>query len=198
VVAADPSGQFYHGTFVNGRRTADWTEGAPRIRRGELVEAASPAEGPSRSKDEAAAKPTAAAQEKRQQPSVETTPPTAPVSRGKAPASEGAAPVSDSLRSLTLPPASLRTETAAAPLGASPATRSSPPTIEAGLNAVEVIELADAEARARGYNLDQYQRPQVQSSTDGDTWSALYEPKTGTSQRFTVTIDREKKAEIKK
>ena len=193
VVAAEPSGKLYHGTFVNGRRTSDWTEGAPRIRRGELVETASPAEGPSRTKDEAAATPKAAAREKRPQPSVETTPQTAP-------ASESAAPVSDSLRSLTAPPASLRTDAAAAPLAPTPQTaQSASDESGAGLNAAEVINLADAEARTRGYNLEEYQQPQAQHSTDADTWSVAYEPKTGAAKRFSVVVDQKtKKAEVSK
>ncbi|MFN2541241.1 MAG: hypothetical protein ABR514_03610 [Chthoniobacterales bacterium] len=193
VIAADPSGKFFHGTFANGRRSGDWTEGAPRVRRGELVEAAAPAEGPSRSKIETAATPTTTRQETDQPQMVETTAPAAPAG-GNTPQ------VSDSLRSLALPPASLRTDAAAASATTAPSgpEAGSATATDGGRNAAEVIELADAEARAGGYNLDQYQRPQVQYSTDGETWSVSYVPKTGTTKGFNVTIDRQKKAEVKK
>jgi hypothetical protein len=195
VVAADPNGKFYHGTFANGRRTGDWTAGAPRVRRGELVEAASPAEGPSRKKAEKAEPPPAATVEQARQPLVETIPPKASPTPG------GATHVNDSLQSLIAPPSSLRTEVAAESSPAPPAA-SSPEASSAtgaGLNAAEVIELTDAEARARGINLDDYRRPQVQYSSDADTWSVSYAPKAGAAKAFSVAVDGKiKKAELKK
>src|SRR5205814_8817856 len=50
VAAAKANGKIFHGTFANGRRTRDWVAGAPRVRRGELVEPPAPAEGPPRTK----------------------------------------------------------------------------------------------------------------------------------------------------
>ena len=204
VVAAEPSGKFYHGTFANGRRTSDWTAGAPRVRRAELVEAASPAEGPSQAKTEKPEAPPPAPQPtnepETQQPLVETTAKTAPNATGEPPTQ-----VSDSLRSLTAPPASLRTEAAAgraAPAVVSPpSTRSSAPATKAsaGLNAAEAIELADAEARNRGYKLNDYQHPEVRYVTDSETWSVSYEPNTSSATAFSVIIDEKtKKAEIRK
>ena len=197
VIAADPSGKFYHGTFVDGRRTGDWIAGAPRVRRGELVEAAAPAEGPAREKSAKAA-PAAASQEtQRAQPLVETT-------RQTAPSSSQPPPVSDSLRSLIAPPSSLRTDLTGAP-SSSPAPEtaaaSAPPHSEAAaeLNATEVIELADTEARGRGVNLDDYERPQVHYATEGDKWSVEYEPRTAEAKRFSVTVDEKtKKAELRR
>ena len=195
VVAADPSGKFYHGTFTNGRRTADWTAGAPRVRRGELVEAASPAEGPPRAKAEKgkAESPSATAEARTEQPLVETAPQASP-----SPA--GTTHVSDSLQSLIAPPSSLRTEVAA---GASPApagaSSEASAATGAGLNAAEVIELADTEARGRGINLDDYRRPQVQYASDGDIWSVSYKPKTDAAKSFSVAVDgKSKKAELKR
>ncbi|HEY6207007.1 MAG TPA: hypothetical protein VIW21_12660 [Chthoniobacterales bacterium] len=204
VIAADPSGKFYHGTFVNGRRTSDWAAGVPRVRRAELVEAASPAEGPSQAKTEKPEAPPpakeAASRAKTQQPSVETSSKTTPIAAG-----EPTTQVSDSLRSLTAPPASLRTEAATGPaapaLAPPPSTRSSAPAAEASarLNAAEAIELADAEARNRGYNLNEYQHPQSQHVTDSETWSVSYEPNTSSATAFSVIIDEKTmKAQIRK
>lgn len=206
VTAAEPSGKLYHGTFVDGRRTADWTEGAPRVRRGELVEAASPGEGPARAKSakverSPAAKsegaPAAEPERAPAQPLVETAPETPPTDNTPT-------PVSDSLRSLIAPPSSLRNDASAAPspaAGAQPAEHPPPTSPETAgeLNAAEAIELADAEARARGVNLEDYERPQVQYAAEGDKWSIAYEPKAGTANRFTVTVDEKtRKAELKK
>ena len=204
VIAAEPSGRFYHGTFANGRRTGDWTAGAPRVRRGELVEPAAPAEGPLGAKTEKAEAPTPAKQPanqpEAQPPLVETTAKTVPTG-----AEEPSAQVSDSLRSLTAPPASLRTEAAAGPAAPAvvppPSTRPSAPAAEgsAGLNAADAIELADAEARARGYKLNEYQHPQVQYVADTEAWSVSYEPNTSSATAFSVIVDEKtKKAEIRK
>jgi hypothetical protein len=195
VVAADPSGKIYHGTFVDGRRSRDWAAGARRVRRGELVEAPAPAEGPPRTKPETVETPTAPVPNQSEQQVVETTPKPVP--------SEGTTQVSDSLQSLTAPPSSLRTELASEP--PSPATGPQPAGVAAnGLTAVEVIELADTEARGQGYNLDEYKRPQVQYNTENDTWSVSYDQKgaTGTGaagKHFSVFVDEKtKKAELKK
>jgi hypothetical protein len=203
VVAADPSGKFYHGTFANGRRTGDWSAGVPRVQRAEPFEPAAPAEGPARATAENAEAPAPASQPEAEQPKIETTTKTAPSAPPGA-----AAPttqVSDSLRSLIAPPASLRTEAAteqtAPAIASPPVTKTSAAAAEesVGLNAAEAIELADAEARARGYKLDEYQHPQVQYVTDSETWSVSYEPNTSSATAFDVIVDEKtKKAQIKK
>ena len=196
VAAADANGKIFHGTFANGRRTRDWVAGAPRVRRGELVEAPAPAEGPPGTKPQTVQTPPAPpTQDQGQQPLVKTAP--------KPGQSGGSPQVSDSLRSLTAPPASLRTELAAAPSppASMPASEQppAPPAAKTGLSAVEVIELADAEARGRGYNLDEYRRPQVQYDTERETWSLSYEDKGATGKHFSVAIDEKtRKAELKK
>ena len=196
VIAADPSGKFYHGTFANGRRSGDWAAGAPRVRRAELVEAAAPAEGPPRAQPEKVEAPAPTNTEPIRPAAVE-------IATKGVEAEQPTMPVSASLRSLTAPPPSLRTEAAAEPpapaVAAAAPTGSSGATAEVGLNGAEVIELADAEARARGYKLDEYQQPQVQYATETGTWSVLYQPKTATAKAFSVTVDaKTKKAEIGK
>jgi hypothetical protein len=198
VIAADPSGKFYHGTFANGRRSGDWAAGAPRVRRAELVEAAAPAEGPPRAQPEKVEAPAPANTEPIQPAAVE-------IATKSVEPEQPTMPVSASLRSLTAPPASLRTELAATPpapaAAAATPTGSSGATAEAGvgLNGADAIELADAEARARGYKLDDYQHPQVQYATETGTWSVLYQPKIPTAKAFSVTVDaKTKKAQIGK
>ena len=68
--------------------------------------------------------------------------------------------VDDSLRALIGPPPLLRTEPA-----------------RSGLTAAEVIELADTAARAQGYDLGAYQRPQLQYAATDNTWSVSYDKK---------------------
>jgi len=199
VVAADADGKFYHGTFVDGHRTADWSAGAPRVRRGELVEAPSPAEGPAKTKTERSPAPAPTQQPPAQQPLVETAPKASPPPPPKAPAERPAPAVSDSLQSLIAPPSSLRTEVAASAPPPSPAqsTQAAPPSGE--LDASAAINLADDEARARGYDLDEYERPHVEHATENDTWSVAYQPKGASGKFFKVVIDeKSKKAEIKK
>ena len=68
----------------------------------------------------------------------------------------------------------------------------------------EAIGLADAEARARGYSLDQYQRPKADYSAVKDKWSLFYtlkDPKSagGDLQPFSVTVeDKTRKVEIRR
>jgi hypothetical protein len=198
VVAADANGKIFHGTFVDGRRTRDWAAGPSRhVRRGQLVEA--PAEAPTTAKSENVQTPTLTIQPETPEPPAEGPP--------KTDASGSPKQVSDSLRSLTAPPASLRTDVAAeaSPPASIPSTGSPPPAAaSAGFDAVQAIALADAEARQRGYDLGEYERPQVRYMTEDETWSVSYDQKgvngTGeTGKHFSVTVDdKTKKAELKK
>jgi hypothetical protein len=102
------------------------------------------------------------------------------------------------------PPSGLRANTAAeAPSpGIEPDILSSP-SANAQLTPQEVMALADAEARAQGYELSEYQRPQADYSTVKGKWSLFYDLKqpdaaTQSAQHFHVTVDDEtKKAEVK-
>ena len=122
-------------------------------------------------------------------PSVETT--TTAVAQAKRPASDGAVPektkkpsrqkskssFDPSLTALVGPPSSLRNI----------------PTNN-HLSEQEVIELANGEARAQGYNLEDFQRPKADYSAVTDKWTLFYEQRSpdGSTQAgkyFTATVE---------
>jgi len=111
------------------------------------------------------------------------------------------AQVDDSLRSLVRPPSSLRSspeaavspETEATSGGEKPETATSSEPNE-HLTEEEAIALADAEARAQGYHLDEYQRPIADYSSVNDKWSLFYDQRPvgdvpEIRKYFTVKID---------
>jgi hypothetical protein len=111
----------------------------------------------------------------------------------------------NSLRLLAGPPASLHTD---ATVKASAATARPEPTSAAGANArltmEEATDLADAEARAQGYNLDEYQRPKADYSAVKDKWLLFYDQKPVDAtpeigKYFSAAVDdKTGKVEIKK
>jgi len=135
--------------------------------------------------------------ERKSEPPAESASPEAT----KQSASEG------SLSELTGPPSSLRSGPAPA---ASATSKSQTKAKSAGTRGVaelsedESIGLADAEARSRGYDLDQYLRPKADYSAVKDKWSLFYtlkDPKAagGDLQPFSVTVqDKTKKVEMRK
>jgi hypothetical protein len=104
--------------------------------------------------------------------------------------------VDDSLRHVIGPPSSLRTDPNGnvSDVGAKTEAASSSGA-NARLTKEEVVDLADAEARARGYNPAEYQRPEPRFNTAYGTWSLGYDQKqdvsgmSETGQHFSVTID---------
>jgi hypothetical protein len=113
--------------------------------------------------------------------------------------------IDDSVRLLAGPPSSLHTDVTvkASAANAKPETASSPGA-NARLTKEEVIDLADAEARAQGFNLDEYQRPKADYSAVEDKWSLFYDqipvdvtPEIG--KYFSARVhDKTKKVEIRK
>lgn len=85
--------------------------------------------------------------------------------------------IDNSLRLLVWPPRHLRSRPVGTSslAGANPETRS--PAVNARLTKKEVVDLADALARSRGYDLAEYQRPEPQYDPADQTWSLLYEQK---------------------
>lgn len=115
------------------------------------------------------------------------------------------AEVDDSLRALVVPPPFLRINTVVHISSAGPEPEAaSSPGADARLTQKEVTDLADAEARAQGYNLDQYQRPKADYSAVKEKWSLFYDQKLidgmpEIGKYFSVTVDdKTKKVEIKK
>ncbi len=125
------------------------------------------------------------------EPSVEQKPETVeqPTPAETAGKSEG----DGSINSLVGPPSSLRND-----------SKSSGTRGIAQLSAEDVIGVADAEARDKGYDLSEYQRPKADYSAVKDKWSLFYnlkDPKAagGELQPFSVMVeDKTKKVEIRK
>jgi hypothetical protein len=143
----------------------------------------SPAEGP----NEATAESAKASTSEAAQPLAEQT------------------PVDDSIRTLTGPPPSLHTNAAAAAAqpntpASNAAPASSSPSV-AKLTAVEAMDIADIEARTKGYDLGDYQLPKADYNAANDTWSVTYVAR-GTDKKAqplsAVVHDKTGKVEIKK
>lgn len=103
-----------------------------------------------------------------------------------------------SLSTLAGPPSSLRTTPDTSPPKMESETSSSRES--APLTETEAISLADTEASAQGYQLDNYQRPKVDHSAVKGKWSLFYGLKEGESgSAFTITVeDKTRKVEIRK
>jgi hypothetical protein len=112
--------------------------------------------------------------------------------------------VDESLRMLVGPPSSLRKNV---PTGGWSAGNEPESTPSAGANAnltkLQVLDLADAAARAHGYNPAEFRRPQAQYDPAKKTWSLFYDQKHEAGEipeigkYFTVTVDdATKKASI--
>jgi hypothetical protein len=115
-------------------------------------------------------------------------------------------PVDNSIRTLTGPPASLRTKSTPPPAEA-PAPEISVPTVAPAtstntpkLNAVQAMDIADIEARTKGYDLGDYQLPKAEYNASDDTWSVSYKSRGDKkTKHLSVTIqDKSGKAEVGK
>jgi hypothetical protein len=114
-----------------------------------------------------------------------------------------------SLSALTGPPSSLRSGSIPESSAPSKSTTKSKSTSSgtrgvAQLSEDEAIGLADIEARTKGYDLNEYQRPKADYSAVKDKWSLFYNLKDlkaagGDLQPFSVTVeDKTKKVEIRR
>jgi hypothetical protein len=113
--------------------------------------------------------------------------------------------VDGSLSALTGPPSTLRSSSMSeSPAPTKTTSRSSGTRGVAQLNEDEAIGLADIEARSRGYDLNEYQRPKSDYSAVKDKWTLFYNLKDakmagGDLQPFSVTVeDKTKKVEIRR
>jgi len=116
-------------------------------------------------------------------------------------------PVDNSIRTLTGPPSSLHVK---APPETNPPTQistlstapvSPPPTTGPKLTAVQAMDIADIEARTKGYDLGEYQLPKAEYNTASDTWSVAYVARDAEKEakKLSITIqDKTGKAEVKK
>jgi hypothetical protein len=152
-----------------------------------------PAEGPpAPTKEENAQRPTP----NLQPPVTQSSPPSAKET-----------PVDNSIRTLTGPPSSLHVsappETNPPMQISTPATAavSSPPPTGPKLTPVNAMDIADIEARTKGYDLGEYQLPKAEYNAASDTWSVAYIARDAEkeSKKLNVTIqDKTGKAEVKK
>ena len=142
------------------------------------------------------------------EPSVEQKPSETPAAPAESAAAVEESKKSDtSLNALTGPPSTLRSNSLSemSPT-AEPQTRSTATGTRgiAQLSQDEAIGLADTEARARGADLNEYQRPKADYSAVKDKWTLFYnlkEPKMASDdlQSFSVTVeDKTKKVEIRR
>lgn len=144
------------------------------------------------------------------EPSVEQKPAEPKPTPGESPLVAERKPGGDaSLNALIGPPSSLRSgslsESNSASKSESRSTSTSGGTRGvAQLSQDEAMSLADTEARSRGYDLNDYQRPKADYSAVKDKWTLFYnlkEPKSagGDLQPFSVTVeDKTKKVEIRR
>ena len=125
-------------------------------------------------------------------------------------------PVDDSIRTLTGPPSGLKNKPTTPEAATSPPAKtpepvaaSSPPAASpppqpaaaAKLTAVNAMDIADIEARTRGFDLGEYQLPKAEYSAANDAWSVSYEGRDseGATKKFSVIVqDKSGKAEVKK
>jgi hypothetical protein len=203
VVNVDANGKMFHGTFVDGKNASDWVAGpAPgpsrtglsdqqgneRIPRAELVEA--PAEGPSRiQKSELSEQRSEITDERATQQHI-----------ARSAVIEAPNPAMNSLRSLTAPPSALRTNVVEEPPSREVTIASSAPA-RPQLTTAQVIGLADENARTQGYDLREYQRPQVNYLPAEDIWSVVYQKSIDSTgeigKHFSVKVeDKTKKTSI--
>jgi hypothetical protein len=171
-------------------------------------ELASPAEGPTSVAAEKAQTPTPKSQEPSQvsagaslREELSTT-----ASEARTTPQPSDSPVDDSIRTLTGPPSSLRTkpepETTPAQETSVPTTAASTSlSAEPKLNAVQAMDIADIEARTRGYDLGEYQLPKAEYDAATDMWSVSYITRDGAkkAKRLRVTVqDKSGQADVKK
>jgi hypothetical protein len=103
--------------------------------------------------------------------------------------------IDDSLRSLTGPPPALGFSSALRHgSGQSKSNANERSSANARLSKQEVINLADAAAETKGFDLSQYKRPEPEFDVIDSTWSVFYDAKlanaaTGRGKHFTVAID---------
>jgi len=146
---------------------------------------------------------------KTEEPAQRPTPDVAHLAKEAAKPALKETPADDSIRKLTGPPSSLHAnppppETnppmqipTAAPEAASPPPAPTGPK----LTAVNAMDIADIEARTKGFDLGEYQLPKADYNAANDTWSVTYNPRDSDSsgKKLNVTIqDKNGKAEIKK
>lgn len=207
-VNAHSKGKTSHATFADGDRTTPWTAGpAPSRTKGQIVAAVPETKPETKSKPERvvesppkipaespvtplATPPSQRTETPAEGPVVKRALPAAvdqPPKPKPPPKANPNAPFDASLSALVGPPSSL----------------SNIPT-NTQLSQQEAIDLADAEARTQGLDLNEFQRPKVDYSTVTEKWTLFYDQKSsdGSSQAgryFVATVeDKTRKVSLEK
>src|SRR6266853_2203558 len=115
-------------------------------------------------------------------------------------------PVDNSIRTLTGPPSSLHVKTPPetnppTQISTPPIAAASPPTAGSKLTAGQAMDIADIQARTKGYDLGEYQLPKAEYNAASDIWSVAYVARDAdkAGKKLSVTIqDKTGKAEVKK
>jgi hypothetical protein len=159
----------------------------PRIAKAEAVK---PSSSPKPTKKSVAKADIPAEGPEKTQP-AKSSKPTAPTAKTAAKQEKKGAEFDESLQRLVGPPQSL--EPTPIPGARSENIKQEAPA-NAQLTSDEVVDLADTEARAQGYDLSEYQRPKADYSTVKDKWSLFYDQKKSgempqAGKHFIVTVD---------
>ena len=206
-VNAHSKGKTAHATFADGERTSPWTAGPASSRKEDQLQAAVPEAKPKTS-------PIAQTQPK---PAVEApaaplptplprkteTPVEKPVINHALPA-ENDQPTK-SIASKPPPKAKPNEsfDSSLSELVGPPSTLHNIPT-NTQLSQQEATDLADAEARAQGYDLNEFQRPKADYSAATEKWTLFYDQKSsdGSPQAgryFVATVeDKTKKVSLER
>ena len=162
--------------FADGVRTTRWATGPapsrgsgrpPSAFAGQNIEPEAPAEGPLVQKSEIRRRMLEVRDQSESWPGIG---------------------IDDSLQILTWPPPSLRMR---------PARNVAAPPANARLTKEQVVDLADAVARARGYDLTEYQRPKLQYDPADQIWLLSYDQNRAVRKHFIVAVgDRSKRTTI--
>jgi hypothetical protein len=177
-VNAHSKGKTNHAIFADGVRTTRWAAGTAPSRAGAQQRLAlarqSAVPEPASAKGSGAASPEAPAEGP---PTTRTVAQEAPEPIGEPMADQPKIDVDNSLRLLVWPPRSLRMRAVSNGSLAGPKPQAASPAAKARLTKEEVVDFADAAARARGYDLAEYQRPEPQYDPADQIWSLMYDQK---------------------
>jgi hypothetical protein len=149
--------------------------------------------------------PTSASVEKTEVPNPKSTTDESSQELNRSTAQPSDSHMDNSIRALTGPPSSLHTNPATpgtTPETSLPTTDASTSSIAATpkLNAVQAMDIADIEARTRGFDLGEYQLPKAEYDAAHDTWSVSYINRDSEKKAKHLSVivqDKTGKAEVK-
>ena len=191
-------GETHYAIFSDGVRMTRWAPGpAPSGAMAQWRAAVAARQSTVPKPEPPAARPRSGAAAKTQSPSSKSAiAESSQLSTANSQPSKGRSKTDDSLPLLVGPPRSLRMGSVGSPAGVNPA-----PPAHAHLTKEDVVDLADAAARSRGYDLSEYQRPEPQYDPADGAWSLLYDQKpvggtTEIGKHLNVAVDDKTKRTV--